>query len=56
MGKTSRTNHGWAQASQLQGTLEQDWKAWIAQDAFSARRAAATRAKAAAAQIPEYDA
>ena len=36
--------------------LEQHWKAWIAQDAFSARRAAATRAKAAAARIPEYDA
>ena len=36
--------------------LEQHWKAWIAQDAFSARRAAATHAKAAAAQIPEYDA
>ncbi len=35
--------------------LEQHWKAWIAQNAFSARRAAATRAKAAAAQIPEYD-
>ena len=33
--------------------LEQHWKA---QDAFSARRAAATRAKAAAADIPEYDA
>ena len=36
--------------------LEQHWKAWIAQDAFSARRLAATRAKAAAAQILEYDA
>ena len=32
--------------------LEQNWKAWIAQDAFLARRAATTRAKAAAAQIP----
>ncbi len=36
--------------------LEQHWRAWIAQDVFAARRAAATRAKAAAAQIPEYDA
>ncbi len=36
--------------------LEQHWNAWIAQDAFSARRAVATRAKAAAAQIQEYDA
>ncbi len=36
--------------------LEQHWKAWMAQDAFSGSRAAATRAKAAAAQIPEYDA
>ncbi len=36
--------------------LEQRWKVWIAQDAFSARRAATTRAKAAAAQIREYDA
>ena len=36
--------------------LEQHWKAWIAQDAFKARRVAATRAKAAAAEIPEYDA
>ncbi len=36
--------------------LEQHWKAWIAQDAFTARRAAVTSAKAAAAEIPEYDA
>ena len=36
--------------------LEQHWKAWIAQGAYSARRAAATRAKAAAAEVPEYDA
>jgi hypothetical protein len=36
--------------------LEQHRKSWIAQDAFSARRAAETRAKAAAAQIPEYEA
>ncbi len=36
--------------------LEQHWKAWIVQDDFSASRAAATRAKAAAAQISEYDA
>ncbi len=36
--------------------LEQHWKAWIAQDAFTARRAAANRAKAADEQIPEYDA
>ena len=36
--------------------LEQHWKVWIAQDAFLARRAATTRAKAAAAQIPEYNA
>ena len=36
--------------------LEQHWKVWLAQDAFSARRATATRAKAAAAQIPEYEA
>ncbi len=36
--------------------LEQHWKAWIAPDAFSARRAAATRAKTTAAQIPEYNA
>jgi hypothetical protein len=36
--------------------LEQHWKAVIALDDFSARRAAATRAKAAAAQIPEFDA
>ncbi len=36
--------------------LEQHGKAWKAQDAFTARRAAATRAKAAAAEIPEYDA
>ncbi len=35
--------------------LEQHLKAWIAQDAFTARRAAVTRAKAAAAEIPEYD-
>jgi hypothetical protein len=39
--------------------IEQHWKAWIAQDAFKARRAAAswpaTRAKAAAAEILEYD-
>ncbi len=34
--------------------LEQQWKAWIARDAFKARREA-TRAQAAAA-IPEYDA
>jgi hypothetical protein len=36
--------------------LEKHWNVWIAQDAFSARRAAraATRAKAAAVQIPEY--
>jgi hypothetical protein len=34
--------------------LEQHRKAWIAQDAFTACRAAATRAKAAAAKIPEY--
>jgi hypothetical protein len=33
--------------------LEHYWKAWIAQDALTARRAAATRAKAAAAEIPE---
>ncbi len=33
--------------------LEQHWKAWIAQDAFSARRVAATRAKEAAEEIPE---
>ncbi len=36
--------------------LEQNWKVWIAQDAFKARRMAATRAKATAAEIPEYDA
>jgi hypothetical protein len=36
--------------------LEQHWKAWIAKDAFSTRRAVAIRAKAAAAEIPEYDA
>ncbi len=36
--------------------LEQHWKTWIVQDAFTARRAAATRAKAAAAEIQEYDA
>ncbi len=36
--------------------LEHHWKSWIAQDSFTARRAAATRAKAAAAEIPEYDA
>ncbi len=30
--------------------LEQHWKAWISQDSFKARRAAATRAKAAAAE------
>ncbi len=36
--------------------LEQHWRAWIAQGAFSARRVAATRAKAAAAEIQEYDA
>ncbi len=36
--------------------LKQHWKAWIAQEAFLARRAAATSAKAAAVQIPEYDA
>jgi hypothetical protein len=36
--------------------LEQHWKAWIAQDAFKARRAAATRANAAAAEILEHDA
>jgi hypothetical protein len=36
--------------------LEQHWKVWIAQDAFTARRAAATLAKAAAEEIPEYDA
>jgi hypothetical protein len=38
--------------------LEHHWKAWIAQDAFTARRAAATRAKAAlaAVEILEYDA
>jgi hypothetical protein len=35
--------------------LEQQWKAWIAQDAFKARREAETCAQAAAA-IPEYDA
>ncbi len=35
--------------------LEQHWKAWIAQDAFTARRAAATLAKAAAVEIPEYN-
>ena len=35
--------------------LEQQWKAWIAQDAFKARREAATRAQSAA-EIPEYDA
>ena len=35
--------------------LEQQWKAWIAQDGFKARRKAATRAQAAA-EIPEYDA
>ncbi len=34
--------------------LEQHWKACIAQDAFSAHRVVATRAKAAPAQIPEY--
>jgi hypothetical protein len=33
--------------------LEQQWKAWIAEDAFKARWEAATRAQAAAA-IPEY--
>ncbi len=37
------------------GQLEQHWKAWIVQDAFTACRAAATRAKAAAVEIPEYD-
>jgi hypothetical protein len=36
--------------------LEQHWKAWIAQDAFTARRAAGIRARAAAAETPEYDA
>jgi hypothetical protein len=39
--------------------LEQQWKAWIAQNAFKARREAATRAQAAAGMmcgIPEYDA
>jgi hypothetical protein len=36
--------------------LEKHWKAWIAQDAFWARRAAATRAKVAAAEIPQCDA
>ncbi len=36
--------------------LEKHWNVWIAQDAFFARRAAATRAKAAAKQIPEYKA
>ena len=35
--------------------LEQQWKAWIAQDDFKARREAATRAQAAA-EIPIYDA
>jgi methionine salvage enolase-phosphatase E1 len=34
--------------------LVQQWKVWIAQDAFKARREAATRAQAAA-EIPEYD-
>jgi hypothetical protein len=33
--------------------LEQQSKAWMAQDAFKARREAATRAQAAA-EIPEY--
>ncbi len=33
--------------------LEQQWKEWIAQDAFKARREAATRAQAAV-EIPEY--
>ncbi len=35
--------------------LEPQWKAWIAQDAFKARREEVTRAQAAAA-IPEYNA
>ena len=34
--------------------LEQQWKAWIAQDDFKARREAATRAQAAA-EIPIYE-
>ncbi len=35
--------------------IEQHWRAWMAQDAFKARRVAATRTKAAAAEIPVYD-
>jgi hypothetical protein len=35
--------------------LEHHWKAWIARDAFTARKAAATHAKAAAEEIPKYN-
>ncbi len=44
-----------AAREQLEQQWKLDWKAWIAQDAFKARREAATRAQAAAG-IPEYDA
>ncbi len=56
MGKKSRHNHGWAPAFQRQGTARAALESVDRQDAFTARRAAATRAKAAAAEIPEYDA
>jgi hypothetical protein len=46
------TAEHWLPAAREQ--LEQHWKAWIAQDAFKARREAATRARAA--EVPEYDA
>jgi len=54
------TDKGWEKRRELimaepnsKEQLEQHWKAWIA---FTAHRAAATRAMTAAAEIPEYDA